>query len=335
MNGTVYALGIGFAISLLLGCESATDSAPSPPPAPVPAVAVSQPQPAAKDEAKPAERPEFVWIEGEAPASVNVKMNNAGWGNKTFLSGETWPHLSIDKEKVAKDLPADGALLRYDFDTRKPGTFEVWGRIGFEFVRSPFDWRIDGGEWKTSTPDELTTDLMEIDFFCEVAWLKLGDRELKPGKHAIEIRLAHHKDKKGEEERILFALDALCLNAGPFHPNGPFQPGEDGRNDRDREAAEDGLPRSRAGRRRPARSVPLKGLWEICRDDEQLPGPVAEPIKELPKVTNWRAIAVPGDKNTLRPDLVFAHRVWYRTRIDVPAGAARGGRSSWFSRRTI
>ena len=45
----------------------------------------------------------------------------------------------------------------------------------------------------------------------------------------------------------------------------------------------------------------------------------------LPSTPVWRAIAVPGDKNTLRPDLVFAHRVWYRTRVDVPATAA--GRS--------
>jgi beta-galactosidase len=56
-----------------------------------------------------------------------------------------------------------------------------------------------------------------------------------------------------------------------------------------------------------------------------LPGPVAEPIKALPSVTNWTTIAVPGDKNKLRPDLVFAHRVWYRTKVTVPSGYA--GRS--------
>ena len=65
-------------------------------------------------------------------------------------------------------------------------------------------------------------------------------------------------------------------------------------------------------------NVPLGGLWEVCRHDEELPGTVAEPIKELPDHPFWRAIEVPGDKNTLRDDLVFAHRIWYRTRINVP-----------------
>ena len=36
----------------------------------------------------------------------------------------------------------------------------------------------------------------------------------------------------------------------------------------------------------------------------------------------WRAIAVPSDKNQAREDLIFAHRLWYRTRIAVPAALA-------------
>jgi hypothetical protein len=69
-------------------------------------------------------------------------------------------------------------------------------------------------------------------------------------------------------------------------------------------------------------SVSLAGQWEICRHDEQLPGPVAEPIRDFPETPHWKAISVPGDKNTLRPDLLFAHRLWYRTRIEVPASMA-------------
>ncbi len=34
---------------------------------------------------------------------------------------------------------------------------------------------------------------------------------------------------------------------------------------------------------------------------------------------------MPGDRNTLRPDLLFAHRLWYRTKVNVPKEAA--GRS--------
>jgi len=65
-------------------------------------------------------------------------------------------------------------------------------------------------------------------------------------------------------------------------------------------------------------SVALKGNWEVCRDDEQLPGEVAAPIKDFPEAPHWVGIAVPGDKMQ-RPELVMAHRLWYRTRIHVPA----------------
>ena len=70
-------------------------------------------------------------------------------------------------------------------------------------------------------------------------------------------------------------------------------------------------------------TVKLNGMWEVCRHDEQLPGEVAQPIKGFPEEPHWKAIAVPGDKNTLRPDLLFAHRLWYRTRVDVPGRIAR------------
>ncbi len=45
---------------------------------------------------------------------------------------------------------------------------------------------------------------------------------------------------------------------------------------------------------------------------------VDKPIEKLPADPYWTTIAVPGDKNTLRPDLLFAHRLWYRTRVKVP-----------------
>ena len=191
-----------------------------------------------------------------------------------------------------------------------------------EFARSPFDWRIDDGPWKRVTPDQLTTDLMEIAFWCEVAWLQLGDQPLKAGPHTMEFRLPKIKNDKGETQRILFALDAICLTAGEFSPNSKFKPGEDGRNERDRQASEQIFQLPEAAVQAARASVSLADLWEICRHDEQLPGPVAVPIGELPKTPHWTAIQVPGNKNTLRPDLLFAHRLWYRTRVAVPASMA-------------
>ncbi|HRT96398.1 MAG TPA: glycoside hydrolase family 2 TIM barrel-domain containing protein [Planctomycetota bacterium] len=273
-----------------------------------------------------AEPPAFVWLEGEAPTKVSgLKPNMAGWGRKEFLSEEKWLHISMDPAAVEKDLPAEGGLLEYAFAAPKDAAYEVWTRIGFEFVRSPFEWRIDGGDWATAKPTDLTTDCMEIDFWCEVAWLKVGEKQLARGDHKLEIRLPRTKDDKGKTARILFALDAICLTAGEFSPNSHFKPGEESNTAQDQEAAKTvfDLPEPKAPDARS--SVALKGLWQVCRHDEQLPKEVAAPIADLPKTPHWKAIEVPGDKNTLRPDLLFAHRLWYRTRIRVPDSLA--GRS--------
>ena len=43
------------------------------------------------------------------------------------------------------------------------------GRVGYEFIRAPFRWRIDDGAWGHDGPDRLTTDLMSLQDWNEVA----------------------------------------------------------------------------------------------------------------------------------------------------------------------
>jgi beta-galactosidase len=259
----------------------------------------------------------FIWVEGEA-AKTGFKVNTAGWGRSQFLSASHWLHVSVEESKVEAEVPNDGIVLDYPFTAAKAARYELWDRVGFEFVRSPFDWRLDATAWQTAWPTNLTTDLMELATWTEVAWLKLGDVDLTAGEHRLQIRLAKTKSEKGKWQRVLYASDALCLSEGPFRPNSKFKPGESGRDAADEAAAKAvfQLPEAKPSERA---SVKLNGTWEIARDDEQLPGEVAEPIRELPKSPIWRAIPVPGDKNKAREDLIFAHRVWYRTRISVPA----------------
>src|SRR5687768_10833728 len=111
---------------------------------------------------------DFVWIEGQNTTSINVqndkvKTETSGWGNKQFLSGESWFQVKVENPAdVDKVVPDDGIILSYKLTAPKAGKYEVWNRIGFEFVRSPFDWRIDNGDWQRIAPEQLTTDLMEI-----------------------------------------------------------------------------------------------------------------------------------------------------------------------------
>ena len=160
---------------------------------------------------------EFVWLEGEA-GQANVKVNNAGWGNAQFLSEGRWMHISFDADKVEAEVKADAVTIQYPFEIKKAAQYEVWNRIGFEFARSPFEYRIDDGPWKQIAPDDLTTDLMDISFFCEVAWIKMGEAQLTPGGHTLEIRIPKTKDKDGKPQRILYACDAICLTKASSTP---------------------------------------------------------------------------------------------------------------------
>jgi beta-galactosidase len=268
----------------------------------------------------------YVWLESEAPASVNVTPNVSGWGHPEFLSGEKWLQISIEADKVEKECPEGGVLLSYPFTLSVGGRQEIWDRIGYEFARSPFEWRVDSGAWATVSPEALTTDLMELQTWNEVAWLKLGELDLKEGPHTLDVRLPKARDAKGQWQRILYASDALCVSSQPFYPNSFHKPDDPGRTPQDEEAARQvfELPSSGDGGARV--TLPLRGLWEVCRNDEDLPpSDVAVPMGDFPKHPYWSAISVPGDRNTQRPDLLFAHRLWYRTRVRMPEGSA--GRS--------
>src|SRR5262245_61183221 len=103
--------------------------------------------------ASPLKGQEYVWLEGESPARSTVKFDAAGWGRQEFLSGGKWLFGNIDAKDIETKVPADGAVLTYPFELQKGGDFEVWVRLGYEFVRSPFRWRLDEGDWKESKSD--------------------------------------------------------------------------------------------------------------------------------------------------------------------------------------
>ncbi|MBI2299151.1 MAG: hypothetical protein HYU66_09460 [Armatimonadetes bacterium] len=278
---------------------------------------------------------DYVWLESEQAAASTVELKPAGWGRAEFLSGGTWCQVGVEADKVEATLPADGYLLSYKVELPRAGEYEVWNRLGYEFVRSPFDWRIDQGEWRRSGPDELTTDPMELQTWNEVAWLKLGRQQLAAGPHQLDIRLPHTKDKDGKPARILYASDAVLFHLGAFHPNGPHKPDEEYRTDADRQAAEHVFRLAAPAAPGARSSLALNGAWEVARDDEQLPIRVDEPIGALPEHPFWTAIQVPSDKNTVRPDLLFAHRLWYRTRFELPAALAGRGRCLTFPQNSL
>ena len=85
---------------------------------------------------------EFIWIEGEKPAAASFEWNTAGVEKSELLSEERW---LIGKERVS--LPDEGALVEYDVDVKKAGTYALWLRVGFEWVRANVAWKFDDGTW--------------------------------------------------------------------------------------------------------------------------------------------------------------------------------------------
>ena len=165
---------------------------------------------------------------------------------------------------------------------------------------------------------------MEMAFWCEVAWLKLGEADLD-GRATIACKSACRKPRttKASGSGCSYASDAICLHEGPFHAELEVQARRIGPRRRGRSGGEStcsSLPEAKPSERA---SVKLGGVWEICarRRATSRRSRRADQANCRKKPV-WRAIPVPGDKNKVREDLIFAHRLWYRTRIAVPASMA-------------
>ncbi len=275
-----------------------------------------------------------IWLEGEQPTTKNVDVKAVGWGRTELLSGGKWLLLQIEQQDVAKKLPKEGARLGYEFQVATAGKYEAWSRIGWEGIRSPFDWRIDQGPWHTVKPDYPTTEHVELAFWCPLGWMKLGETDLPAGKHTLEFRVsAWTKQENGKDvaQGIMFACDATCLMRGPFRPNGKHRPDEDWQDSSDKQAARQVFkfadsPADAAERR----ELPLGGLWQVGRFDEQEVVDRTGPTHALPDAGQvfWMGTNVPNNKFKDRPELPFCHRLIYRTRVEVPAALA--GRSFVF-----
>ena len=277
-----------------------------------------------------ADTPAVIWVEGESPVSVTpalVKPAVEDVGRPLYLSGGKWFHLDIEGAEAAKSVPAEGIVLTYTLSAPSAGDYAVWDRVGYERVRSSFDWCVDGGAWATVKPDADTVDVEELQTWNPVAWLPLGRQTLTSGSHTLQIRLRRAKDGKGNEAKIVYASDALCLTTAPFHPDGPNRPGDPAALSEADKAAGAHLFTLAALDGAAQTATPLKGDWQVAADDEAVTDDRLGPIKAVPAADalGWHALPIPGDRNVARPELTYVHRCWLRTRVGVPAGLA--GRS--------
>lgn len=267
--------------------------------------------------------PAFVWIEAETPASASFEYEAEATGRPQLLSGGKWLRKSLDKGEAAKVAPGSMALS-YEAKVAAAGRYEVWARVGFEWARADVEWRIGEGAWAKVAATVSTANVMELGNWMEVAWLKLGEADLKAGNAKLELRYA----RPSSDSRLLIALDCLALVQGRFVPEGRLKPGEtyDGADDQTAARHVFKLPAPKDTARG---EIALTGVWQVARyDDPNMDDKPYEPVKALPSPKEyplrWMGIRVPQSLWD-KPETTFAHRTLYRCRVDVPKGLA--GRS--------
>jgi len=283
--------------------------------------------------------PAYVWIEAEDSPSANFKVGTDA-AKAEVLSGGRRVFHAVQKQELAS-VPAEGFKLAYDFMAPADGQYRFWARIGMEWVRARMQWRIDNGPWQTYAETELTTNLMRLAVWTEIAWANCGQVTLTKGKHRLELVFTLPQGK----DRLIFGLDCFAFVQGDWIPEGRLKPGETYDGEADKAAAQhvyvfpaDGAPggaalggAAGAGAAPPAggrASLALSGPWQAARyDDLNMDENRYEPVRALPAGYPWRwmSVTVPGNAWDGRPELPFAHRLVCQARVRVPAEFA--GRS--------
>jgi beta-galactosidase len=264
------------------------------------------------------------WIEAENYAESNFRQFDvADMGKAALLSGGKVIMKGIDAKQVGKLVPDDGIRLKYAFDVKQAGKYDLWVRIGWYGARADCRLRVGDGPWLDLPRSAPTINLMELGFFCEVSWAKLEPVSVEAGKNVLEVQFPKVTDGKS---RMLCALDCFALIDGHFTPEGPFKPGETYDGEADRAAANQvfELPTPKGTTRT---ETTLNGPWQVARyDDPDMDADTTVPVQELPSPDEyrlrWMGFDVPGNPWEA-PPLVFGHRLIYRTRVRVPA-AHRG-----------
>ena len=244
---------------------------------------------------------DYVWIEGEKPTSKNfARPARRASRRPQFLSErEVAEREPARRRRSRRSAPRRASSSATTSRPPSAGKYEIWNRIGMEFVRSPFDWRIDQGEWKTITPAGPDTDLMEVGFWNEVAWIKMG--EAGPGGRQAHAPDPPHADlsrrrrarrswtRSSTAPTRCASTRALSARTASSSPTPTGRPPTTSR----RPARSS---RSNAGARpAPAERVetPLGGLWQVCRYDEQevvdRAGPTQDAAGRRPRPTGWRS----------------------------------------------
>lgn len=266
---------------------------------------------------------EWVWIEAEKPTRATFELRIDRGPQADQLSDGAWLQAGLSAEEVSAGGLAGGREVAYAVSIEETGIYRFWMRLGFEFARAPFRWRLDGGQWHDVSASDLTTNLIGLADWCEIGWLDCGETRLERGEHELVIRI----EQAAPDGRCIVALDCFVFVQGDWMPAGPLKPNEEPASELDRAAAGHvfRLPPSPGGGEGLRETMSLGGPWRACRDDDpDMDADPYGPMRSLPSRAVWHGVTIPSALADT-PALRLANRVWLVSRIDVPAEYA--GRS--------
>ncbi|MFQ3548617.1 MAG: hypothetical protein SNJ70_02555 [Armatimonadota bacterium] len=149
-----------------------------------------------------------IWLEGESATVHSFTRTTAAHGASGGLC------LLLDTDK---NYPMTPYNAQFVFNSYSQSSYELWFAATPPNEGSIIRYSIDGANWNT-----LTSMDNIINYAPGLAWYKVNNLNLFPGKHTITIRA---ESPRAGDTSYYFALDAVVLSPGQFQPNGIIKPG--------------------------------------------------------------------------------------------------------------
>jgi hypothetical protein len=157
----------------------------------------------------------YIWVEGEHPTRVNtfdeVSRNPeaSGYGYLSLFNHNDPP------QKYGKY----GYGVYYDIEVPKEGVYNLWMAATLPGPSvSPIVWHIDAPpDLNVADPTAHGPKYLGDRF----GWMQLGAARLSQGKHTVMI---FAPERAASPHVFSYAIDALMITQGAFHPNGSVRP---------------------------------------------------------------------------------------------------------------
>ncbi|MGF1483253.1 MAG: glycoside hydrolase family 2 TIM barrel-domain containing protein [Opitutales bacterium] len=277
--------------------------------------------------AVPAFAAEFIWLESESLPNPPEPASATSWARPERISGGQMLAVNVGAREIEAKIPEAGVVLVHEFQAVKAGSYTIWNRLLFTSARSPFEWRLNGGEWQTNSQEtHPLSNVQELSFWNPIGWTRMGAAEVQTGSNKLEIRLMRQtsENNRGQQqmEALRYVSDALCLHSGDWVPNFKHKPDWQPNDSASQKAATQVF--KAPASEDPRLELSLAGHWQYGAWDEW--GEITEAtrtagVDALPDYSSlaWYGIRVPSNRNNALPEFLYNHRGIYKTRIDVPA----------------